>query len=273
MNGIVINIDPVALHFGGMEIRWYSLIIMLAIVTGTLISIRIGKKKGIPSEEILTIALFAVIAGFLGARLFHILDHWGYFSENPTQIFRLDQGGLAQWGALTGGISALIAYARVRHIPLFRLLDIVAPGVLVGLIIGRFACIVNGDAYGGVTGLPWGFIYTNPHSFVPNSLAGIPTHPYPVYEMLWNSAVLVIVLSFGRRYLAAEGSTFFSFLGLYSLGRLLLSFVRQEKEILWGLQEAQVVAAIILVVSVIMLFYLNRHSSKSMAPDTVSEAV
>lgn len=270
MNGIVINIDPVALHLGGIEIRWYSLIIMLAITAGTLVAVRAGKGKGIQSMEIYSIVLWAVIAGFIGARLFHVIDHWGYFADNPLQIFRYDQGGLAQYGGLAGGALAVIVYARIRRIPLFPLLDIAAPALLAALIIGRFACIVNGDAYGGITGLPWGFIYTNPNSFIPGNLEGIPTHPYPVYEMLWNSAVLLVILRLGH-YFKTEGLTFFSFLGFYSLGRLLLSFVRQERELLWGLQEAQVVALLVLVLSAVMLLYLTRHPSKNIVHDSVPE--
>jgi len=270
MNGIVIDIDPVALQLGGNEIRWYSLIIVLAIVVGTLVAIRVGKGKGIPSEEIYPLVLLAVIAGFIGARLFHVIDHWGYFAENPLQILRADQGGLAQWGGLTGGGVAAIVYVRIRHISLFRLLDTAAPALLTALIIGRLACIVNGDAYGGVTGLPWGFIYTHTDSFIPWNLADIPTHPYPAYEMLWHSAVLLIILRLDR-YFTKDGLSFLSFLGFYSMGRFLLSFVRQETEMLWGLQEAQVVAVLVLIASVIMFLYLIRHSSNKLVYETAAE--
>ncbi len=135
MNGIVINIDPVIFRLGAFELRWYSLAIVLAIVAAVLIAAHLGKKKGIATEEIYSLALWVVIAGVVGARLFHVIDHWEHYANNPAQI--LEFQGLAIWGALAGGGVAILVYSRIRHIPLSRLADVVAPGLLVAQIIGR----------------------------------------------------------------------------------------------------------------------------------------
>ncbi len=255
MNGITINIDPVAFQLGALHVRWYSLAIMLAVVAAVLITACRGKKKGIATEHVYSLAMWVVLGGITGARLFHVIDHWGYYVNNPAQILGFQ--GLAIWGALAGGGLALIIYARVRHLPLGRLLDAVAPGLLVAQIIGRFGCIVNGDAYGGITGVPWAFIYVNPGSAIPPNLFGVPTHPYPVYEMLWNAAALVAVWQIDRRF-KSGGLVFLSYLSLYSLGRFFLTFVRQENVILWGLQQAQLLAIAILIASAAAFVYLSK---------------
>ncbi len=267
MTGIVINIDPVIFHLGAFELRWYSLTIILAIVAAVLITAHLGKKKGIAAGEIYSLALWVVIAGVVGARLFHIIDRWEYYAGNPLQILQLQQGGLAIWGALAGGGLAAIVYARIRHIPLGRLADVLAPALLSAHIIGRFGCIINGDAYGSVTSLPWAFIYTHPNALIPPNLFGLPTHPYPVYEIIWNTIVLLVILWLSRHF-KKDGLVFLSYLSLYSLGRFALSFVRQENIILWGLQQAQIIAMLALVASLITMLYL---AGKRLLPEKLTK--
>ncbi len=260
MNGIVINIDPIITSFGGFELRWYSLAITLAVIATILITANQIKKRGIRVEEIYSVGPWMFVGGLLGARLFHVADHWAFYLSNPFQIWQIQQGGLAIWGAIIGGVIAATIYAKVKHVSLTRLGDALVPGMLVGFIIGRVGCIINGDAYGGPTDLPWAFTYIHPDAMLPARLFGIPTHPYPVYDMIWNASTLGVIL-WGSRYLKQEGFTFLTFLSFYSVGRIVLSFVRQENIIFWGLQQAQVVAIFVLAFSVIAMVYLRHKRS------------
>lgn len=259
MGGIIINIDPVIMQIGHFSLRWYSVFVLLAVVTAIWLALRLAKEKGIAANEMYNLAPWVLIAGMVGARLFHVFDQWEYYAGNPLSIFQVQQGGLAIWGALAGGGLAAINYAWLRHIPLGRLADTLVIPVLAAQIIGRMACIVNGDAYGGITSLPWAFIYIHPDAMIPANLVGVPTHPYPVYEMLWNGAILLVMLKLRRRF-SKDGALFLSYLSLYSVGRFILTFVRQENAILWGLQQAQILAIAILIASVSWLIYVLRKA-------------
>jgi phosphatidylglycerol:prolipoprotein diacylglycerol transferase len=259
MNGIVININPVIGQIGGWEIRWYSLAILAAIAAAVTWALFDGRKKGISSDDILSALPWVLIGGIAGARVFHVFDHWSYYAANPWQIIQVQQGGLAIWGALVGGGVAVIFYTRIKAIPVSRLADVLAPGLLMAQIIGRLGCIVNGDAFGGPTNLPWGFIYTHPNAMIPADLLGIPTHPYPVYDMLWNGLALVLILKFRNRF-SQNGMVFLTYAAVYALGRFILSFVRQENIWFWDLQEAQVVALGVLICTGITLVYLLRKN-------------
>lgn len=255
MNGVVINVDPVIFHFAGFELRWYSLAIMVAMVVGVLVATKEARRKGISPDDIYSLMMWVLVGGLVGARLFHVVDRFDYYLANPSAIFGFQ--GLAIWGGVAGGGLGAAAYARFRGISVARLADVAAPGLLVGQIIGRIGCIFNGDAYGGPTTLPWGFIYTNPNSMIPTNLLGKATHPYPVYEMLWNGAVLLIVLTVGRRW-KVDGSVFLTYLSLYAVGRFFLTFVREERIIFGGLQQAQLLAAAVFIVAMLVLAHINR---------------
>lgn len=261
MNGIVISIDPVIFRLGSLEIRWYTVAIIAAIVVALLVAVREFKGKGIPTENIYSLLPWVLASGMVGARLFHVVDRWEYYAANPLQIIQFQHGGLAIWGAVIGGGLATIFYSRVKHMPLGQFLDALVPALLTAQIVGRIGCIINGDAYGGVTNLPWGFIYIHPDALIPEGLYGVPTHPYPAYEMIWNGAVLLVLLKL-RHIFNKDGLLFLSYLPLYSLGRFLLTFVRQENMVFWDLQQAQVLALATFVISVAWFIYLFKKSTR-----------
>jgi phosphatidylglycerol---prolipoprotein diacylglyceryl transferase len=268
MKGIVINIDPTVLTIGHVHINWYSIIIALAIMASIGVAVWEAKRKGLPSQLIPNLAPWVVLGGLIGARLFHVIDHWPYYAANPVQIAAIWQGGLAIWGALAGGATAAVIYSKLKRFPFLQLADVLVPALLVGQIIGRFACIIDGDAVGGVTNLPWGFIYTNPHAMIPGGLYGIPLHPYPVYDQLWNLLGLGLALKLRYRF-KINGLLFMSYLSIYAVGRLVFSFVRQENIWFWDLQEAQVIAVAILVIAAGVIIFLSRKSRLALVPKTL----
>jgi len=253
MNGIVINIEPVAFRIGHFPVHWFSLLVASAITVAVIITVRVARKKGIAAEDIYRGIPWAVLGGLVGARLLHVVDHWEHFLANPAQI--LGGMGLAVYGALIGGALASIMYARVRRIPVGRAADSVAPGLLVGLMIGRVGCIINGDVWGSVTDLPWAFVYTHPDAMLPRALLGEPTHPYPLYEIIWNAAVLLVMWQLGPR-LKRDWMVFLGYAALYSLGRFILMFARDQRVWFWGLQQTQIVALLVLVIALATVIYL-----------------
>lgn len=261
MNGIIINIDPVALHFNGFEIRWYAIAIMLAMIAAFIISIKWAVKKGLKTDYIVELFPWVIGAGIVGARMFHVIDRWEDYAASPLHIFLVGQGGLAIWGGVAGGVLAAFIFAKIKRIPFGRLADTLVPGLLVAQIIGRIACIINGDAYGAPASLPWSFQYVHPDSFIPPHLYGIPTHPYPLYEMLWNGATLLLLLKLRPR-LKQDGLLFISYIVAYSIGRFILTFVRQEKVWFWGLQEAQILSIVIVLASLAVIFWLRRKGDR-----------
>jgi len=155
---ITISIDPIIFSIGHFHVRWYSLIVMTAIGVGVWLAARQAERKGFEKADVYDGALWVVLAGLLGARLFHVIDHWPHeYAPNPIRALYIWEGGLAIWGGVFGGLIAVAVLARWRGWRLPSLLDAAAPGLVLGQGIGRFACIITGDAMGKPTNGPFGF--------------------------------------------------------------------------------------------------------------------
>ena len=243
---ITINIDPVIVHVGSFALRWYSLIMAAATVVGAFIFAGQLRRKEIEPGHVVAMLVATVPGAIVGARLFSVLDNFSFYSHDLIAIVKPPYVGLAIYGVLTGGLTALAIYCRVAKLPVLRVLDCLALAIPVGQIIGRCANVINGDTWGSPTRLPWGFVYTNPHALLPADLLGVATHPTPVYEQLW-LAVMVAILWYAVPRLKTDGMAILLYLGLYSFGRFFISFYRVNNILLFGLREAQLVALVVLV--------------------------
>jgi len=253
---VTIGIDPILFSIGHFMIRWYSLIILMAIVIGTSLVVREAERRGFKSEDIYDSLLWILIAGLIGARLFHVFDHWHEFSLQPVRILFLWEGGLAIWGAVAGGLiaAAILAWRKGWCLP--RFLDAAAPGVVLGQAIGRIACVITGDAMGKPTSGPFGFAYTSPHALVPQ--LGVYYTPMPIYELVGNLAIFVLLWKLHKKNWP-DGLLFLTYLILYSIERFFLAFTSSYQIMVFGLTQSQVVALISLAIAIPLVLHTLRR--------------
>ncbi len=255
---ITIRVDPVITDLGPLAIRWYGIIMMVAVLVGSLVFARQLRKRGISPDHVWGMLLLAIPFGILGARLAHVFDDFSFYWHHPGQIITAQLIGLAIYGVLAGGVLAVVIYCRWKKLPTWRVLDALALAIPVGQLIGRCANIINGDTWGNATGLPWGFVYTSPHALLPASLLGVPTQPTPVYEQLW-LIVVILVVWWAMPRLKTDGTAFLLYLGLYSFGRFFLSFLRVNNILFLGLREAQLIALAVFVAVFPVAWWLRRE--------------
>ncbi len=263
---VEIDIDPVIVHLGPFALRWYSLMIMTGVIVGTWASAKFAERRGIPADDIYSAALWVVLGGIVGARLAHVIDRFDFYRANPSKILAVYEGGLAIWGGLVAGGLSGWAYTRRYNVPLWKFADSVVHGTILGLAIGRFGCIVNGDVAGKPTDGSWGFIYTNPNALLPRAeYFNTPTWPYPVMEQVWDLAVFGLLFLVARRA-KFDGAVFLVGVILYSLGRFVLTFVREEEIFLFGLQQAQVFSLIAILIAAYLYLYLRGRRPRTATP-------
>jgi len=253
---ITIGINPIIFSIGHLHLRWYSLIVITAIIIGVWLVTREATRKGFRKDDIFDVAVWVILGGMIGARLFHVLDHWpDEFAANPIRALYIWEGGLAIWGAIAGGLVVIVIIAWRRGWLLPRLLDAAAPGVVLGQAIGRFACIITGDAMGKPTTGPFGFAYTNPDAMVPK--LGVYYTPMPVFEIIANLAIFILLWQLRKRNWP-DGQLFLVYLILYSIERFFLAFTSSYLIVAFGMTQSQIVAIISLVIGLPLLILLQK---------------
>jgi len=247
---IQISIDPDIVSIGSFIIGWHFILMFLGTAVGMLLTMRLAKRAGLPKGIIYTACVWAFIFGLIGARITHILDDLDFYRDNPGKIVAMWEGGLGWYGCLIGGTLVVVVYARIKRFSLARFADAAAPGVILGLSIGRIGCTVNGDSPGTATSLPWGFTYTHPDAFSPPW----PTHPAAVYEILWNMVILMVLWRWWKR-LSPDGSLFLVMLAAYSFGRFWISWMRDEPAVFGPLHQSHIISLLLFVIAVGLLAY------------------
>lgn len=265
---IEININPVAFTLGPFEVRWYGIMIALGVLTVVAwVLWQIKRGANISYDTAFTAALVGIPSGIIFSRLLHVIDNivgarlYPYLVESGWVIDYLKQpqliigaSGLTIWGAVLGAALGIWIYSRFANFKYGYFVDIVAPAIILGQAIGRVGCLINGCCYGYETSASWGIIYVNPNAICP---VGTAVHPTQAYEIIYNLIVFGILLALRGR-LKPDGSLFMVYLGLYSLWRVVIGFVRAGTPFLFGLQQAQVIGIIILLV-VIPLLIMKVH--------------
>ena len=242
---IYIGINPVAFTIGSFSLRWYAVMVLLAIAFLVWWSAYFAHKQGYNKDFVLGAALWAIPLGIIGAKLVHVVDDLSYYVAHPVDI--VSPGGFAIFGAILGAMLGLYIHCRLRRVPFAPLADLAAPGIILAQAIGRVGCTINGCCYGVPSSLPWAVVWTHPNTYAP---LGIAVHPTQVYELLWDLLVFAILWWLLRGRLKPSGSLFAAYLALYSLGSFLIRFLRGDVNYFVGiLNEGQFISLLVLIVA------------------------
>jgi prolipoprotein diacylglyceryl transferase len=228
-------------HLGPIPIRAYALCILVGVIVALFIGDRRWAARGGERGTVFDIALWAIIFGLIGGRLYHVLTDWEtYFGPGGAGLwaaFKIQEGGLGIWGAVAlGGVGAWIGCRR-RGIPLPAFGDAIAPGIILAQAIGRIGNYFNQELFGRDTTLPWGleiFERVDPNGSI-NYLNGVSTgrvvqvvHPTFLYELIWNLLVFALLIWMDRRFRIGHGRLFALYVAAYCFGRFWIELMRSD---------------------------------------------
>ncbi len=257
---IYLDISPVAFTIGAFSLRWYGIMVTLAVLTLILWALCAVKRgANVYYDTVFNAAIVGIPSGVVFSRLLHVIDRWQYYLDNPGRIIGGD--GLTIYGAVLGAALGIWIYSRFRDISFGYLADMLAPGVILAQAVGRVGCLLNGCCYGLESDIFCAIIYAHPESLGP---IGVPVHPTQLYEIVYNLIVFVVLLKLRGR-LQPAGSLFLLYLALYSLWRFGIDFIREGNPFILGLHEAQIIALIVLIIVVTMIVLRTRWMPRNQA--------
>lgn len=256
----MVSPDPIAFSIGNLEIRWYGILIAVALLVGIVISYFIAKYRGEKQDEVINFAPFAVIFGVIGARLLHVVVNWSYYSGHLSYILAFRKGGLAIQGVMLGGILALVVFCKIRKLDFWKWADIMAPALLFGQAIGRWGNYFNQEAFGMPTSLPWG-IYIDPINRPPSYSNAEFFHPTFLYESIANLVLFALLLLILRLYNKRpdkfpNGLVFATYLGVYAIYRSIIEYYRIDSSFVLGIKVVYILDGITIIAVLIIINYL-----------------
>lgn len=249
-------LNPIAIELGSLQIHWYGLIIGFGVLLGLIIALRESERRGLDKEIFTDLILFAVPIAIICARIYYVIFQWDYYSQNPGDIIKIWNGGIAIHGALIGSVLTAIIFARIKNVSFWKLVDIAAPSLLLGQAIGRWGNFMNQEAHGGEVTRAF---LENLHlpEFIINQMYinGTYYHPTFLYESAWN-IVGVIILLLLRKVNLRRGELFLTYVLWYSVGRFFVESLRTDSLMLTeSLRIAQVISIVLVIVAVALILY------------------
>lgn len=268
--GITLQVNEIAFTIGPKPIYWYGIIIAVGLILAILYTMKSCKKFHVNSDHLIDCILVGVIGGVIGARAYYVIFYPGdKYIKDPSQIFHIWEGGLGIYGGIIAGLlcGALMAKHHKMSVP--AVLDLASMGFLIGQGIGRWGNFVNQEAFGTETNLPWGM-----QSDMTRAFASNPVHPCFLYESLWCLIGFLLLHFFSRKLRRYDGQVFLLYSCWYGLGRFFIEGLRTDSLLLPNvpLRISQVVAAVAVVASIILLIVFRNRTSLSGcgAPEVVS---
>src|SRR3989338_6017425 len=262
---------------GPVSIHWYGLFISLALIPCLLIAQKLFKAYKLSADKLYDLFFYLILFGVFGARLWHILSEFTYYSQNPLDIFKIWQGGLAIHGVLIAGILVIYFFKKINRL---LLLDIFSPLVALGLALGRWGNYFNQELYGRPTDSPWG-IPINLFNRLPDYQAFEFFQPIFLYEsllclLLFGLLIYLHSLRFKKTSQQGSivplfhcsivknfGSIFFLFLILYSIQRFMIGFLRIDPQFSWlSLRLDQWMSLLLIIISAILFIFFGKKHKK-----------
>lgn len=268
MNLTLGALNPIAFNLGGIQVHWYGIIIASAVVLATILAVQEAKRRRIDPDSIYDLILWALPVAITTARMYYVIFEWGYYQNHVDEIVRVWDGGIAIYGALIGAGIVVYLFCRANWIPVWLMLDIIAPVLIMAQGIGRWGNFMNQEAFGRITSLTFLQSLHLPHFIIQQMLIdGAYRQPTFLYESLWDILGFIVLMSLRhKKHLFKQGEVFLSYVIWYAFGRFFVEGMRTDSLMLLGIRVSQWLS-VILFIGAIGILVFRRKSMRERLPD------
>ena len=268
MNLTLGALNPIAFNLGGIQVHWYGIIIASAVVLATILAVQEAKRRRIDPDSIYDLILWALPVAIITARMYYVIFEWGYYQNHVDEIVRVWDGGIAIYGALIGAGIVVYLFCRANWIPVWLMLDIIAPVLIMAQGIGRRGNFMNQEAFGRITSLTFLQSLHLPHFIIQQMLIdGAYRQPTFLYESLWDILGFIVLMSLRhKKHLFKQGEVFLSYVIWYAFGRFFVEGMRTDSLMLLGIRVSQWLS-VILFIGAIGILVFRRKSMRERLPD------
>lgn len=268
-------IDPVIYDFGGFQIRWYSVLILVAVFIAYRFMASESKKQHIKVDFMFNLLFWALIFGIIGARLYYVIFNFGAYKDNLSEIYKIWHGGLAIHGGMIAGLITVFFYCRKYKVKTIKILDIIAPSLLIAQAIGRWGNFFNGEAYGSIVQystlvnmkiIP-GFVIDN------MLIQGSYRLPMFYFESLLCLLGFICILIYRRRKYTKNGQVFSFYLIWYGVVRFFIEAFRHDSLMFLGIRVAQIVSVLMVIVGIIIIIKQSKKPTLEELYNTPEEEI
>jgi len=255
---------PILFKLGPITIQTVSILHALGFYVGIFLVIKYAKEYKFDKEKMYELIIVITISSVVGARVFSILfdGSLDYYLKNPAAMLMVWNGGFTFYGGFVFSVITGLWYIKKQNLDLWRVTDLFAPALALGLAVGRLGCLASGDSYGKPTDLPWAVLYTDKHSMAP---LGVYLHPTQIYSVITNLIIFGLLIWMKKRQ-KFKGEIFVLFLIFYSITRSFVEIFRDDPRGVYlnGLiSTSQIISIIVILTGMVLYGFLKKKYTVS----------
>ena len=249
--GLEFTINRVAFSIGGFDIYWYALCIASGVILALFYAYFNAKRFSVDLDKLINCFIVGMITAILGARIYYVAFKWDYFSQNPSDILNIRDGGIAIYGAIIGALLGGLTVARIQKMKLLPVLDLAMICFLIGQAVGRWGNFMNQEAYGVETDSLFRMVSEGTHN--------VAVHPCFLYESVWCALGVLVLHIFSKKWQKYFGQVSLLYMVWYGLERTFVEGLRTDSLYLpfmignYQPRVSQVLSLVLVIAGIVML--------------------